>query len=175
MMLTQLLDLYPKKTAKQSKETPNKYQDDEYKTQLQNLVKLVKSGSTNNKHYRNNILYLYNLCNMLKYIHIRHEYLEQYAEFQLIYSHVIDILTYYLDCNWCMYYFYYSVMFIVQPPHTFLSVPHKLESIPMARKLVNSETSQPALCHTKVHCVTSQPAVPSKLKSIVQPHSQSLF
>jgi len=26
--------------------------------QLQNLVKLINSGSTNNKHYRNNILYL---------------------------------------------------------------------------------------------------------------------
>jgi len=34
---------------------------------------------------------------MLNYIHIRQEYLEQYAEFQLIYSHVINILTYYLD------------------------------------------------------------------------------
>ena len=48
----------PQKTAIQSKETPTKYQDDEYKIQLQNLVKQMKSGSTNNKHYRNNILYL---------------------------------------------------------------------------------------------------------------------
>jgi hypothetical protein len=69
----------PQKTATQSKETPNKYQDDEYKTQLQNLVKLMKSGSTNNKHYRNNILHLYNLSDMLTYIHTRQEYLEQYA------------------------------------------------------------------------------------------------
>jgi len=66
---------------------------------------------------------------MFKYIYIRQEYLEQYAEFQLTYSHVINILTYYLDCIRHKYYFYYSVMFTVQPLHTFLLVPHKLESI----------------------------------------------
>ena len=42
----------------------------------------------------------------------------------------------------------------------------------MLRKLVNSETSQPALFHMKVHCGTSQPAVPSKLKSTLKPYSQ---
>ena len=66
---------------------------------------------------------------MLKYIHKREEYLEQHAAFQLTYSHVINILTYYLDCIRCKYYFYYSAMFTVQPLHTFLLVPHKLASI----------------------------------------------
>jgi hypothetical protein len=38
--------------------------------------------------------------------------------------------------------------------------------------MVNSETSQPALCHIKVQCETLQPAVPTKLKSVVKTHSQ---
>lgn len=85
MMLTKFPDLYPKK-CNTIKGNPNKYQDDEYKTESQNLDKLIKSGTTYNKYYRNNILYLYNLSNMLKYTHIRQEHLEQYAEFQLNYS-----------------------------------------------------------------------------------------
>ena len=129
MMLTQFPDIYPKK-CNTIKENPNKYQDDEYKTELQNLVKLIKSGTTYNKYYRNNILDLYNLSNMLKYTHIRLEYLEQYAEFQLNYVHVIiNILTCYLDCIRCKYYFNYCVMFTVKPLHPFLLVPHKLKSI----------------------------------------------